>query len=234
MSARVPASPLVLNWDHIDDVLLDMDGTLLDRNFDNVLFEEALPQRYAERLALPFEQARNSLMAMYRAVEGQLAWTDLEYWTRRVGIDVVALHRELDYLIDFLPDAKEFLACLRQSGKRITILTNAHRAGVEIKTAKTGLDRHVDRIVDAFEVGYLKMQHEYWPTCQRLVEFDPLRSLYIDDDEACLAAAERFGVGQIFHRSKSSSQLPPAPSTRFPSLVHFGSLIDGCNRRMET
>jgi putative hydrolase of the HAD superfamily len=219
-------TPHVFDWDHIDDVLLDMDGTLLDRNFDNVLFEEALPRRYAEREALPFEEARDSLMAMYRSVEGQLAWTDLDYWSERVGIDVVALHKELDYLIDFLPDAREFLGRLRQSGKRVTILTNAHRAGVEIKAAKTGLDRYVDRIVDAFEVGYLKMHDKYWPTCQRLVGFDPRRSLYIDDDEQCLAAAEQFGVGRIFHRSKSSSQLPAEPSARFPSLDHFGTLMN--------
>ena len=214
-------------WDGIDDVLLDMDGTLLDRHFDNMLFEEALPQRYAARYALSFEEARRSLLDMYRSVEGQLEWTDLDYWTKRIGIDVVALHRELDYLIDFLPDAKDFLLRLREAGKRITILTNAHRAGVEIKTAKTGLDQYVDRIVDAFEVGYLKMRPPYWPTCQRLVKFDPGRSLYIDDDEQCLAAAQQFGVGCIFHRSKSSSQLPPEPSATFRSLDHFGTLING-------
>ncbi|HJR76482.1 MAG TPA: HAD-IA family hydrolase [Nitrospiraceae bacterium] len=222
-----PSTQHSLTWDDIDDVLLDMDGTLLDRHFDNVLFEEALPQRYAERQALPVDQARRSLMAMYQSVEGQLEWTDLAYWSRRVGIDVVALHRELDYLIAFLPGAKEFLARLRQSGKRITILTNAHRAGVEIKAAKTGLDRYVDRIVDAFEVGYLKMHQNYWPQCQRLVGFDPSRSLYVDDDEKCLAAAGKFGVGRVYHRSKSSSQLPPDPSAQFTSIEDFSSLMSG-------
>lgn len=228
MSSHVsPLTSQLFNWDDIDDVLLDMDGTLLDRHFDNVLFEEALPQRYAERQALSLDQARRSLMAMYRSVEGQLEWTDLAYWSRRVGVDVVALHRELDYLIAFLPGAKEFLARLRQSGKRITILTNAHRAGVEIKAAKTGLDRYVDRIVDAFEVGYLKMHRDYWPHCRRLVGFDPTGSLYVDDDEQCLAAAEQFGIGRVYHRSKSSSQLPPDPSTQFTSIEDFSSLMIG-------
>lgn len=222
-----PLTPHVSDWDDIDDVLLDMDGTLLDRHFDNVLFEEALPRRYAEQQALSLDQARSSLMAMYRSVEGQLEWTDLTYWSNRVGIDVVALHRELAYLIDFLPGAQEFLSRLRKSGKRITILTNAHRAGVEIKAAKTGLDRYVDRIVDAFEVGYLKMHQDYWPRCQRLVGFDPSRSLYIDDDEKCLAAAERFGLGRMYHRSKSSSRLPPDPSAQFTSIEDFSALMVG-------
>lgn len=214
-------------WDQIDHVLLDMDGTLLDRHFDNVLFEEELPRRYARLHGLSFEEARASLMAMYRSVEGELAWTDLEYWTDRIGIDVVALHEELAHLIGFLPGAEDFLRALRSMGKRLTIVTNAHRAGVAVKTAKTGLDRYVDRIVDAFEVGALKMRPEYWPSCHRLVGFDPARSLYIDDDEQCLIAAWEFGIGRIIHSAKPSSQLPPVPSARFPSVERLSSLVPG-------
>ncbi|MEB2339246.1 MAG: HAD hydrolase-like protein [Nitrospirales bacterium] len=222
---RANGSPHTVDWNEIDDVLLDMDGTLLDRHFDNFFFEEELPRRYAVKHALGFEEARDRLLSMYRSVEGELAWTDLHYWTRRVDIDVVALHWELDHMIGFLPDAEAFLMSLRRLGKRVTILTNAHRAGVEVKAAKTGLDRHVDRIVDAFEVGWLKMREEYWPTCRRLVGFDPARALYIDDDEQCLAAAARFGIGRIFHRSKSSSQAHPVPSDRFASIDSFRLIL---------
>jgi HAD superfamily hydrolase (TIGR01509 family) len=217
----------VPDWDQIDDVLLDMDGTLLDRHFDNFFFEEELPRRYATLHGLPFDVSRDRLMAMYRSVEGELAWTDLRYWSERVGIDVVAMHKELDHMIGFLPGAEEFLQYLQQLGKRVTIITNAHEAGVSVKTAKTGLDRHVDRIVDAFEVGYLKMRPEYWPNCQRLLGFDPARSLFMDDDEGCLMAAKRFGVAHLIHSAKSSSQLPPAPLDQFVSVAGFAPLLNG-------
>ena len=216
-----------INWSKIDDVLLDMDGTLLDRHFDNFFFEEELPRRYAALHGLPFEESRAQLMAMYRSVEGELAWTDLHYWTQQVGIDVVALHRELDHMIGFLPGAEEFLRYLRRLGKRVTIVTNAHEAGVSVKTAKTGLDLHVDRIVNASEVGYLKMRPEYWPRCQQLLGFDPTRSLYMDDDEGCLIAAQQFGVAHLIHSAKSSSQLPPAPLAHFVSVTGFSPLLNG-------
>jgi putative hydrolase of the HAD superfamily len=215
------------SWDRIDDVLLDMDGTLLDRHFDNFFFEEELPRRYARLHALPFEEARDRLMAMYRSVEGELAWTDLRYWTERVGIDVVAMHKELDHMIGFLPGAEAFLQYLRELGKRVTIVTNAHQSGVAVKAAKTGLDCLVDRIVDAFEVGYLKMRPEYWPACQRLLGFNPARSFYMDDDEGCLIAAQHFGVAHLIHSARSSSQLPPAPLARFPSVSSFAPLLNG-------
>ncbi len=215
------------DWSRIDDVLLDMDGTLLDRHFDNFFFEEELPRRYATLHAISFEEARNRLMSMYRSVEGELAWTDLHYWTKQVGIDVVAMHKELDHMIGFLSGAEEFLRYLRKLGKRVTIVTNAHEAGVSVKVAKTGLDRYVDRIVDAFEVGYLKMRPEYWPNCQRLLSFDPARSLFMDDDKDCLMAAKAFGVAHLVHSAKSSSKLPPAPLPQFLSITGFSSLMNG-------
>jgi len=202
-----------------------MDGTLLDRHFDNFFFEEELPRRYARMHGLPFEDARERLLVLYRAVEGELDWTDLHYWTRTLDIDVVALTKEFDHLIEFLPDALDFLRHLRTLGKCVHLVTNAHATGVEIKMARTGLDRHVDRIVTAFDVGFLKMRSEFWPQCQHLLGFDPARSLYIDDDEGCLAAAELHGIAHIFHSSKSSSHLPPQPSSRFRSIESFHAIM---------
>lgn len=214
-----------LDWDQIDDVLLDMDGTLLDRHFDNFFFEEELPRRYAAKHGLTFEAALAKLLALYRSVETELAWTDLHYWSDRLDMDMVALHKQFDHLIRFLPDAEDFLAHLRRLGKRVHIVTNAHASGIAVKAAKTGLDKRVDRIVNAFEVGYLKMRPEYWPRCRRLIGFDPARSLYIDDDESCLDAAQTFGIGRILHRSTSSSRLPPRPSSRHRSIESLSVLM---------
>lgn len=207
-----------LDWNSIDDVLLDMDGTLLDRDFDNFFFEEELPRRYAALSHLSEEQAREKLFVLYRSVEGELAWTDLHYWTRTLGIDVVALTREFSHRIDYLPGAETFLQALRAKRKRITVVTNAHPDGVAIKQAKTGIDKYVDRLVNAFEVGHLKMRPAYWPACQKLVGFNPARSVYIDDDEACLAAAHAFGIRYLYHSAKSSSRLPPHPSAQYSSI----------------
>lgn len=213
------------NWNAVDHVLLDMDGTLLDRHFDNFFFEEELPRRYAAKHGLAVEDATKRLLTLYRAVEGQLNWTDLHYWSKTLGLDVVALTKEFEHLITCHPDAVEFLRHLRKRGKRVQVLTNAHAAGIEIKVARTRIDRYVDRIVNAFEVGHLKMRPEYWPACQRLLGFEPSRSLYVDDDEACLAAAQQYGIRYLYHRSKSSSRLPTQPSSRYVSIETLHQLL---------
>ncbi len=220
-----PSTQHGFDWKAVDDVLLDMDGTLLDRHFDNFFFEEELPRRYAAKHGLAVEDAAKRLLTLYQAVEGQLNWTDLHYWSKTLEIDVVALTKEFEHLITCHPDAMEFLRHLRARGKRVHILTNAHAAGIEIKVARTRLDRYVDRIVNAFEIGYLKIRPEYWPTCQRLLGFEPSRSLYVDDDEACLAAAQQYGIGHLYHRSKSSSRLPAQPSSRYVSIESLHALI---------
>lgn len=214
-----------LDWTGVDDVLLDMDGTLLDRDFDNFFFEEELPRRYAMLHRMTEPAAREKLFALYRAVEGELAWTDLHHWTRALGIDVVAMTQELSGRIGYLPGAEPFLRAVRARRKRLTVLTNAHAEGVAIKCRQTGIDKQVDRIVNAFEVGCLKMRPEYWPACQKLVGFDPGRSLYVDDDEACLAAAQAFGIRHIVHSARSSSKLPAHPSARFPPVENLQDLI---------
>lgn len=214
-----------LDWHSVDDVLLDMDGTLLDRDFDNFFFEEELPRRYAALHRLSEQAAREKLFALYRSVEGELAWTDLHYWTKTTGIDVVALTQELSGRICYLPGVEAFLGAVRAKRKRMTVLTNAHADGVAIKCRKTGVDKQVDRIVNAFEVGCLKMRSDYWPACRKLVGFDPGRALYIDDDEACLAAAQAFGIRHIFHSARSSTKLPPRPSSRYTPLENLQDLI---------
>ena len=83
---------------------------------------------------------------------------------------------------------------------------------------------------DAFEVGFLKMRPEYWPTCQKLVGFDPGRALFVDDDEGCLHAAQRFGLARIVHSAKSSSQLPAEASSRFISIEQMTVLLNGHRR----
>ncbi len=220
-----PLTPPALDWSGVDHVLLDMDGTLLDRDFDNFFFEEELPRRYAALYRLSYEQAREKLFALYRSVEGELAWTDLRYWTRTLGIDLVAMTQELSGRISYLPGAEDFLKALRAQRKRVTVLTNAHADGVAIKQVQTGINQHVDRIVNAFEVGCLKMRPDYWPACQKLVGFDPTRSLYVDDDEVCLDAARAFGIRYIFHSAKSSTKLPPHPSSRHVPIENLQALI---------
>lgn len=61
-------------WDEIDTVLLDMDGTLLDLYFDNYFWLQHVPLSYAEKHDMPHEEAHEELMGKYSAARGTLDW----------------------------------------------------------------------------------------------------------------------------------------------------------------
>ena len=54
--SRAPRS--LPDWEQIDTVFLDMDGTLLDLRFDNYFWRELVPQRYAERNGMTIYELR--------------------------------------------------------------------------------------------------------------------------------------------------------------------------------
>jgi len=64
----------VLDWDSIDTVLLDMDGTLLDLHFDNHFWLEFVPHKYAELKGIGIEEAKADCTAQTTAVAGTLDW----------------------------------------------------------------------------------------------------------------------------------------------------------------
>ncbi len=58
---------LNIDWSQIDQVLLDMDGTVLDLSFDNHFWLELLPQRYAARHGLSLDESLARLVPEFRA-----------------------------------------------------------------------------------------------------------------------------------------------------------------------
>ena len=52
---------MIIDWDQIDTVLLDMDGTLLDLHYDNFYWVEHLPTLYAAKYGMTLVSAKKSL-----------------------------------------------------------------------------------------------------------------------------------------------------------------------------
>jgi len=187
----------MLDWDKIDTVLLDMDGTLLDLHFDNYFWQHHLPAAYAHKHGLAREEAEQIVFAHFANQQATLNWYCLDYWSKQLDLDVVALKREVQHLIAIRPGALEFLQYLKKSGKRSVLITNAHRDSLNLKMERTGIAPFFDRLISAHDFGYPKEMSLFWQQLAMVESFIPDRTLFIDDTHSILDAAQNAGIGHI-------------------------------------
>jgi HAD superfamily hydrolase (TIGR01509 family) len=221
-----PSRPLGPRWSQIDTVLLDMDGTLLDLQFDNYFWLQLIPERFAERHALTLEAARQELTPRFAARQGTLDWYCTDFWSRDLGLDIARLKHEVRERVGYLPGAEEFLAEMRRRRLRTALLTNAHRDALRVKDAQSGLTRYFDVVVSSHDYGVPKESAEFWRQAQVRVGFDPSRSLFVDDSLAVLRAARTHGIAQVFAISSPDSGSAPREVSEFPAVPGIADLLD--------
>lgn len=206
------------NWDHVDTVLLDMDGTVLDLKFDNFFWRTIVPQRFSERHGIALREAHQVLAPRFAKKEGTLQWYCLDHWTRELGIDIARLKEETGEHVAFLPGTPEYLEAIRAAGKRLVLVTNAHRDSLSVKLRRTGLARFLDAIHSAHDLGIPKEDHEFWGRLRDREPFDPERAVLIDDSVAVLRSARNYGIRKLIAIRKPDSTLPARDVTDFRSV----------------
>lgn len=214
-----------LDWTQIDTVLLDMDGTLLDLNFDNFFWLEYLPERYAEKFNLPADVARNQINKKTRALEGTLQWYSTTYWTEALDIDVVALKQEVRHLVTEMPFCHEFLDGLKAAKKDIIMVTNAHHDSLNLKMDKTGLAHKFDKLITVHEFSLPKENILCWSEVQKIHPFNPLRTLLIDDNLNVLKSAEQYGISYLLAIYQPDSKAPVKDVEHFQAIHTFDEIF---------
>ena len=186
-----------VRWPEVDVVLLDMDGTLLDLGFDNYFWRAFVPSRYSAHYGMSEAEARERLEALYASRQGTLQWYCLDYWRDTLGLDVLALKREIGHRVRVLPDVPRFLQAVRRAGKRLVLVTNAHRDSLLVKMERTALAVHFDAVHSSHDFGLPKEDPAFWERLRGKEPFEPGRTLLVDDSLPVLESARRYGIGQL-------------------------------------
>lgn len=210
-----------LDWNNIDTVFLDLDGTLLDLHFDNHFWLEYVPVCYADKHDLSREQAYEALMDRYKEVKGRLEWYCVDFWTRELELDITQLKHEVSHKIAVHPQVRDFLQAIRDKGRRIVLVTNAHPASLTLKMNKTGLDVYFDRIINSHDLGLAKEHDGFWRQLHTVEPYDPARTLLIDDNIEVLESAEHYGIAHLLAVSRPDSQGVEVETQHFFALDSF-------------
>jgi 5'-nucleotidase len=207
-------------WDRIDTVLLDLDGTLLDLAFDNYFWLESIPAAYAARRGITPDEARTALLPRFRDWEGKLEWYCIEHWSRELGLDVGSMHWQERERIGWLPGAEDFLRRLTGMQKRRVLVTNAHPETLRIKDGQTGVTRYFDAVFSSHVFGAPKENAAFWQRLSQAAPYDPQRTMFVDDSLEVLRAGKEAGIRWIYAIRRGT----PGAVHEFPSVDSIAQL----------
>ena len=209
----------------IDTVLLDMDGTLLDLHYDNHFWQEYVPSQYAHKTHLPLVQAKHHVFAQYAKVTGSLDWYCYDYWSATLGLDIHQLQHKTKHKIQLRSDTLWFLEYLKRLNKRVILLTNAHRSGIDLKMQECGISAYFEAIVSSHDYRVAKENLKFWQQVAKLHKLDFKRSLFIDDSEKILLVAQQAGVAHLRGIKTPDSEKPAQEMQFFQTIKLFSDLL---------
>lgn len=208
-----------------ETLMLDMDGTILDLAFDNYIWKDLVPRRYAVANDLSFEDARDRLFEKYAAVQGDLEWYCLDHWNDRLGIDVVKIHHDVTHRIGYLPGALNFLKTVHRQDIRVLLVTNSHPDTLALKDAVTGLADYFDGLHSSHVYGHAKESQSFWEALQDEVGFDAETTLFVDDSEPVLQSAADYGVGMLLRVTRPDTSEQPSRGSDFRGVEGVGDML---------
>ena len=223
--------PFKIDWQTIDDVLLDMDGTLLDLHYDATFWLKTVYSIVASFTGESETEIRDRFQKELKKHEGTLAWYCTDRWAEFFGIDLIEAKKQLAHLIRYRPHAKQFLEALRPLPLRTIIATNAHPDVIQLKLDVVPLSTLVDGIVSSHQYGVAKEHPNFWTALFDEYSIDPNRAVFMDDSPRVLDAADRAGVREIIEIRHPNLSEPPRTTwkqgiddfdTLLPELLALG------------
>ncbi len=223
--------PFKIDWQTIDDVLLDMDGTLLDLHYDATFWLKTVHSIVASFTGESENEIRDRFRKELKKHEGTLAWYCTDRWTEFFGFDLIEAKKQIAHLIRYRPHAKQFLEALRPLPLRTIIATNAHPDVIQLKLDVIPLNTLVDGIVSSHQYGVAKEHPNFWTALFDEYSIDPNRAVFMDDSPRVLDAADRAGVREIVEIRHPNLSEPPRTTwkqgiddfdTLLPELLALG------------
>ena len=123
-------------------ISFDLDGTLVDKRFDDEMWFKKVPKLYAAKHGIPFKQAYRECRAAYDSVGNyRIDWYRICYWLNRFGIprSRKKIMHEMRHLAKPYADAAPVLRSLKRKGYAVVVVSNAAPCFLEFKLDAAGL-----------------------------------------------------------------------------------------------
>jgi len=165
-------------------ISFDMDGTLVNPEFTDWVWLHGIPTLYAEKVGLPFEEAKAFVVKEYLKVgEGAIEWYEIKYWVQffRLKESWKALMGRYVNKINIYPDVHHILERLKDRFQ-LVLTSNAGREFIAVEMEATGLVGYFDRIFSATsDFGEVKKTVGFYQRICQILEARPQEIVHVGD-----------------------------------------------------
>jgi putative hydrolase of the HAD superfamily len=214
-------------------VSFDLDGTLVDKGFDDAIWLSELPRIYAKQNGLEFSQAQKIFFAEYgKTTPQRLQWYDIGYWFRRMGLKIPArkVVMGMRHRLKLYPDVLPALKKLKRKKARMVVFTNSPRAFTEIKVRAEGLSSYFEKIV-CVPSDYRKVKHHRgaFARLARECGVRPSEILHVGDSyELDYLPAKRAGCGAVLVERKGTPMEKRVKGGNAKKIATLAGLFEKC------
>lgn len=160
----------------------DVDGTLVDGRFADMFWNDGVPQLYAEKEGLSFDEAKVYLQGRYDEIgDCDLRWYLPEYWFSELGIDKNPKDLVMEYAceIDVFPEVPEILERLSE---KYMLVASSNAARIFLEESLKGLCEHFEHTFSSTtDFGLVKKLPQFYYTLFEVLDIGPSELAHIGD-----------------------------------------------------
>ena len=164
-------------------VSFDVDGTLVSPGFVDAVWLEGIPQLYAAKAGVGFEQAVAYVRREYEKIgEHRIEWYNIAYWLRKFGLEIPyeEIFTRYEALLRIYDDVEPVLAALREAGYTLIVSSNAATEFIEFQTKPIkGYFTHVFSATSDF--GQVKKTNGFFARVCRILGVEPEAMVHVGD-----------------------------------------------------
>lgn len=165
-------------------ISFDMDGTLVEPQFLDLVWDYGVPRLYAQKHGLSLEEAKVLVRQEYDKIgDGRIEWYDIKYWFQRFQLDQSwrEMFHQLKGEVRVYPEVSPTLDKLGKTHPLI-ITSNATREFVEVEMEVSGLACCFSRIFSATsDFQLLKKTPDFYRLICRLLQVQPAEMVHVGD-----------------------------------------------------
>lgn len=166
-------------------ISFDLDGTLVDDKFDELIWKREIPYLYAKKHGLMFDEAFKQVTTEYKKLWGKVnRWRDVSFWFEHFGLkeDWKNIMEEIAHEIKVYPEVIQLLKKLHGKHKLI-ILSHSERKFLELKLKCEGLENFFDFTFSTIsDMNNFKKDENVYKFILKTLNIKPEELIHIGDD----------------------------------------------------